>query len=84
MDNPEELLIDAKRHFRHIYIEVPDFESSYLNISKSLLGVGINYTDSDHVHEFDREELEKHIMNLDMKILDAEFRHGVMRFWIEV
>ena len=84
LDNPEELLIDAKRHFRYIYIEVPDFESSYLNISKSLLGVGINYTDYDHVHEFDREELEKQIMNLDMKILDAEFRHGVMRFWIEV
>ena len=48
------------------------------------MGVGINYTDYDHVHEFDREELEKQIMNLDMKILDAEFRHGVMRFWIEV
>ena len=46
--------------------------------------LGIDCTDYDHVYGFNREELGKQIMSVDMKILDAEFRHGVMRFWIEV
>jgi SAM-dependent methyltransferase len=73
-----------RQYFNFIYIEVPDFENSYVNLIRQRLGVSLNYTDEDHVYEYDRDEMRALISSLDMTILDFEFRNGVMRYWIKV
>jgi len=80
----ESLLEKFKKYFTFIYIEVPDFESTYLNKVRELLNIHLNYSDEDHIYEFDRNEMTQIITKLDMSIVDSEFRFGVLRFWIEV
>jgi hypothetical protein len=41
------------------------------------------YTDSDHVSEFERTELEGLITDSGLKVIRAEFRFGVMKYWCE-
>jgi SAM-dependent methyltransferase len=84
LDDPGSLLQNVKPFFSYIYIEVPDFESSYLNHIRSLLNVQLNYSDDDHVYEFDRDEIKELVTNQGMKIIDSEYRFGVMRYWIQI
>lgn len=84
LDDPESLLQNYKKYFSFIYIEVPDFESTYLNKVRELLNIYLNYSDEDHIYEFDRNEMAQMITNQDMSIVDSEFRFGVLRFWIEI
>jgi hypothetical protein len=87
VENPFEMLVAGKELLSQkslIYIEVPDFEASYINIVRQRYNLPLNYLDDDHVHEFDREEMNMLINSLGMVVIDAEFRHGMMRYWIKV
>ena len=67
-----------------LLIEVPDFESTYLNTSKQLLRRGINYTDDDHINEWDRFEFQKLLKKQGLKMIDSEFRFGTQKYWLTV
>lgn len=84
LDDPSEMLRSFKDYFSYIYIEVPDFDNSYINHVRQRLNIPLNYTDDDHVHEYDRNEMEMLITSLDMNIEHVEFRYGVMRYWVKV
>ena len=84
LDDPEKLLEDMKDYFSFICVEVPDFESTYLNTSKQLLKRGINYTDDDHINEWDRFEFQKLLKKQGLKIIDSEFRFGTQKYWLTV
>jgi SAM-dependent methyltransferase len=79
IDDPAGLLrsLNAER----IYVEVPDFEASLLNAVRLQRGRMI-HTDEDHVAEFTRDELEELFAECRLKVIDAEFRWGVMRYWL--
>jgi hypothetical protein len=38
--------------------------------------------DDDHIAEFDRDELEQIFASLGLKVLDREYRFGLMRYWL--
>lgn len=84
LDDPVQILKDMKNYFSYLCIEVPDFESSYLNASKKMIGEGINYSDEDHIYEWDRDELQDIFTDLELKILDSEFRFGTQQYWLAV
>ena len=84
LDDPEGLIRALKDYFSYVFIEVPDFEASYLNQAKSLLGSQLNYLDDDHISEFDREEICQLITDQGLKIIESEYRFGVMQYWIKV
>jgi phosphoribulokinase len=73
-----------KDYFSYIYIEVPDFDNSHINLVRQRLNIPLNYTDDDHVQEYDRNEMEMLITSLHMNIAHVEFRYGVMRYWVKV
>jgi len=81
LDHPSELLAKLKKHFSLIYIEVPDFEKSYLNQYRLDYGVKLNYTDDDHNLEFNRNELHELIKKSNLIIEDEDYRNGVQRIW---
>ena len=83
IDDPREFLIKLKQSSKFIFIEVPDFESNILNIVKKKLSLGINYTDDDHVFEYDRLFIENLLKKINLNILHTDFKHGVMRFVLE-
>jgi 2-polyprenyl-3-methyl-5-hydroxy-6-metoxy-1,4-benzoquinol methylase len=67
----------------HFYVEVPDFESNHLNLFRKSIGTDLVYTDSDHVSEFDRKELEAMFQECGLRIVRSEFRFGVLKYWCE-
>jgi len=81
LDGPEEFLQRFKGFFQWIYIEVPDFDKTYLNHYRQLLGSTLIHTDDDHVSEFDREELNAMLQRVGIEVVDAEYRFGVQRLW---
>lgn len=68
---------------RIIYIEVPDFESSYLNLIKKDQSIELNYSDDDHIYEFDRISLKKILRSCNLKIENQEYRYGIIRLWVK-
>ena len=78
------MLRSFKDYYSYIYIEVPDFDNSYINHVRQRLNIPLNYTDEDHVWEYDRNEMEMLITSLNMKIEHVEFSNGVMRYWVKV
>lgn len=84
LDNPKEFLLSFKKYFKYIFIEVPDFDNSYLNIFRSDLNLNLIYSDDDHITEFDRDELKSLIESCGIEILVEEYRFGVQKFWCEV
>jgi SAM-dependent methyltransferase len=83
IDNPIEFLKKCVPYTKKIFIEVPDYDKTYLNHYRTLLNNKIQYTDADHVWEFDREELFELIKNCNLRVLDSDFRFGVMKIWCE-
>jgi SAM-dependent methyltransferase len=81
IDNPENLLKQLSSYTRFLYIELPDFESNYMNDYRSKLNLYLNYEDEDHISEFDRKHLMKIIEDSGFKIIECEYRNGMMRFW---
>lgn len=84
LDDPISTLRMYKNYFSYIYIEVPDFEASYLNLARQRLNIPLNYTDDDHVYEYDRSEIQVLLTSLNMRIEAVDFRNSVMRYWISV
>lgn len=83
LDDPLHMLNRAAALADRIYIEVPDFEASTLNIVRSDLKRDLIYTDNDHLAEFDRAEMKALVAAAGLAITAEEYRSGVMRFWCE-
>ena len=43
----------------------------------------LQYTDADHVWEFDRAELHQMVEDSGWKVVESEYRFGVIKFWCE-
>ena len=84
LDNPKEFIYAFKNYFRFIYIELPDFDKTFLNHYRKDLDMKLNYTDDDHVSEFDRYELETLLAECNINIVESVYRFGVQQLWCEV
>jgi SAM-dependent methyltransferase len=83
LDNPAEFLDRFVPRFKYVYVEVPDFDKSIANRIRQDMGIGLIYTDDDHVTEFDREEIASLLEKSGLRILSSEHRYGVQRYWCE-
>ncbi len=81
LDGPEQFLKDFSPHFKWFYIELPDFDKTYLNHYRLDVGSSLLWTDEDHVVEFDREELMDVLGKAGLRIVEAEYRFGLQRLW---
>jgi SAM-dependent methyltransferase len=81
LDDPQGFLSAFKDSFKYIYIEVPDFEKTYLNYFRKDIGIKLIYTDDDHVSEFDRIELKALLNNCGIEIKREEYRYGLIKLW---
>lgn len=81
LDNPSDLLLKSYEYFNFLYIEVPDFDDTYLNIFRQDFDRDLIYKDSDHIWEFTREEIKSIINKTGYKIRDVEYRFGVQKYW---
>ena len=81
LDNPSEFLKSVSGSFKRIYIEVPDFEATPLNLVRVDVGSKLIYTDEDHVTEFDRVELERIIAMSGLTIFKSNYSSGLLRVW---
>lgn len=81
LDNPEELLRILSKKVAKIYIEVPDFESTILNLFRLELDMDLRYADADHIYEFNRDELKKLLDKCNLDIIDSDFRFGLIKMW---
>lgn len=84
LEDPVSFLKKYSPFFKYIYIELPDFEYSFLNQYRKDLNLKLIYTDDDHVSEFGREELRTVIEKSDLKIITAEYIYGVQKIWCKV
>ena len=83
IDAPEEFLSRLVDKGEFFYIEVPDIEATHLNVYRKMVETDLIYNDADHVSEFDRNELETILTNVNLRIIDSEFKWGVMKYWCE-
>lgn len=81
LDGPEGFLAAFKDHFRWFYIEVPDFDKTFLNHYRLAVGNKLVHTDDDHVSEFDRDELNAILERVGLEVVDAQYRFGVQQLW---
>jgi SAM-dependent methyltransferase len=81
LDGPEGFIERFAPHFNWFYIELPDFDKSYLNHYRLDLGSSLVYSDDDHVSEFDRVELQTLLKRAGLEVVDAEYRFGLQRLW---
>lgn len=84
LENPKDFINTYKPFFNRIYIELPDFDNSYLNHYRSDVETNLIYSDSDHVYEFDRIELMEIIESCGLKVTSSEYRFGVQRVWCQI
>lgn len=84
IDNPEVFLKKLSTKAPLIYIEVPDFEATHLNLYRQAVHSNLNYTDADHVTEFDRKDLMEMISQAGLLVFAEEYRFGLMKFWCKV
>lgn len=81
IDEPKKFLSDFTTFFNYVYIELPDFNKSYLNEYRRLTDQKLIYTDTDHVSEFDRYELNEIIEFAGLQIVEAEYAFGIQKVW---
>lgn len=81
LNDPTEFLASFAQHFKLIYIELPDFNKTYLNLYRQKTGNNLIYTDTDHISEFDRFELSKLILDCGLKIIEEEYIFGIQKIW---
>lgn len=84
LDDRKSFLEKLKKHFKYVYIEVPDFDKTYLNHYRKDIGEKLIYTDNDHVIEFGREDLHQLLMECKINIVASEYRFGIQRLWCEI
>ena len=83
LDNPKQIIMDCKPFIKFMYIELPDFDKSYMNHYRRDLGCDLIYTDIDHVSEFDRIEMKTLINECGFTLIESEYRFGIQRHWCE-
>lgn len=81
IDDPLSFLKMFANQFSRIYIELPDYNKTYLNEYRAELQKNLSYTDPDHVSEFDRYELENLIVSSGLKIEKARYIFGIQQLW---
>lgn len=79
----EQLLNILSKKTKFLYVEVPDFESNYLNEFRRILGTDLIYSDADHVIEFDRDDLRSLLEENGFNVISGEFRGSVIKYWCE-
>lgn len=84
LDNPKEFLEGIKSFFTYVYVEVPDFDKSYLNHYRKDEKVDLIYSDNDHVSEFDRFELTQIFSQCNLTVIQAEYIFGIQKVWLKV
>ena len=84
IEAPELFLQKFKGFFDYIFIELPDFEKTLLNPIRQDLNMRLIQTDDDHVVEFDRVELLQLFEKCNLRILEAEYKFGLQRYWCQV
>ena len=84
IDEPKEFLMNFKSYFKHIYIELPDFDRYYLNHYRKDFNLKLIYTDDDHISEFDRDELKILLNECQIEIIKEEYKYGVQKLWCKV
>ena len=82
LDDPVMFLSDCKNFFKSIYIEVPDNDQDEHSFIREIHGLDPIYNDADHIWEFKRNDLHKIFSDLDFQIIEEQYIHGVMRFWL--
>ena len=83
LEFPFSFLNYIKKFKSKIYIEVPDFEHDNLNQVKKKIKYNLNYSDDDHIYEFDRYTLKKKLTDHKFIILDENYQHGVISLLIK-
>lgn len=83
IENPKSFLGSYLPFAKFIYVEVPDYEKTYHNIFRNDVNASLQYTDDDHVSEFDRDELLAIFKSLNLRVIQSEYRNGVMRFFLD-
>jgi len=83
LDNPKYFLATYANYFNYIFIEVPDFDRTYLNHFRQDLCNTQVYTDTDHISEFDRDELNALLAEVNLKVISTEYRYGVQKIWVK-
>lgn len=83
IEDPAGFLKKFTQNFDRIYIEVPDYESNTLNLYRTNLNTDFQYTDEDHIWEFDRDSLLRIIGDAGLKVVLSEYRLGVQKYWCE-
>lgn len=81
LEDPGVFINLCRNSSRYVYIEVPDFERTQLNVYREKVNSDLLYSDADHIWEFDRQDLQKLIIENGLVILDAEFKWGVQKYW---
>lgn len=81
VENPGSFLKKLTSYSSRIYIEVPDFEATHLNLFREAVHSNLNYTDDDHVSEFDRAELKQLVEAAGLIVTAEEYRYGLIKFW---
>ncbi len=81
LEDPVLLLEKASNQCDFVYLEVPDFESGPNNEYRRILKRPLNFSDADHLYEFDRVELEALLGEANLRVLSTSHRLGMLRFW---
>lgn len=84
VDEPEKLLHLAGQVARQVYVEVPDFDRTFLNQYRLKANSQFLYSEIDHIFEFTRNDMEEMIARNGLRVVDREFVFGNMRFWCEL
>ena len=82
LDNPKQFLLAYAKYFSYIFVEVPDFDRTFLNHFRQEIHNAQVYTDADHVSEFDRDELSDLLAEANLDVVSVEYRYGVQKVWV--
>ena len=82
LDNPEFFLKKIKGKAKYIYIDLPDFEASFLNLFRDDINDKLSYEDADHIFEFCREDLIDLFVKTGYHVIKAEYRFGMQKYML--
>lgn len=81
LDDPSAFLRGHASRFKNIYVEVPDLERTPLTEYRLQLNSKLQYSDNDHIWEFNRDDLQELFRESGLEVLNSEFRFGVQKYW---
>jgi hypothetical protein len=81
LDEPDLFLTGLSKTYEEAYIEVPNFNESYLNVLRQQSGSTLLYSDEDHIWEFTRADMQALILNSGFSIKEEHHTCGMLRFW---